>query len=31
MYFMYLATRYGGLAPFEDAVSGDGSFENEAF
>lgn len=31
MYFMYLATRYGGLTPFEDAVSGSGSFENEAF
>lgn len=31
MYFMYLATRYGGLTPFEDAVSGNGSFENEAF
>ena len=31
MYFMYLATRYGGLSPFEEAVLGDGSFENEAF
>lgn len=31
MYFMYLATRYGGLEPFEKAFSGEGSFENEAF
>ena len=31
MYFMYLATRYGGLLPFEDAASGKGSFENETF
>ncbi|MDV4151037.1 extracellular solute-binding protein [Clostridium sp. AL.422] len=31
MYYMYLATRYGGLEPFADAVSGKGTFENEAF
>ena len=31
MYFQYLATRYGGLAPFADAAAGKGSFENDAF
>ena len=30
-YYMYLATRYGGLEPFRDAVSGAGSFEHPAF
>lgn len=31
MYFQYLATRFGGLDPFAQAASGEGSFENEAF
>lgn len=31
MYFMSLATRYGGLEPFQKAVSGEGSFEDECF
>lgn len=31
MYFMNLATRYGGLEPFQEAVAGTGSFENESF
>lgn len=31
MYYMYLATRYGGLEPFANAAAGNGSFENEAF
>ena len=31
MYFMNLATRYGGLKPFQDAVAGTGSFENDSF
>lgn len=31
MYFMNLATRYGGLEPFQKAVSGEGSFEDESF
>lgn len=31
MYFQYLATRYGGLDPFAQAASGEGSFENDAF
>ncbi|MBC7960103.1 MAG: extracellular solute-binding protein [Vallitaleaceae bacterium] len=31
MYFMNLATRHGGLKPFQDAVAGTGSFENESF
>lgn len=31
MYFMYLATRYGGLQPFEDAATGKGTFENDSF
>jgi raffinose/stachyose/melibiose transport system substrate-binding protein len=31
MYYMYLATRYGGLQAFADAAAGKGSFENSAF
>lgn len=31
MYFQYLATRHGGLAPFADAAAGTGSFENDSF
>ncbi|MCI5901545.1 MAG: extracellular solute-binding protein [Blautia sp.] len=31
MYFMNLAARYGGLEPFQKAVSGEGSFEDECF
>lgn len=31
MYYMNFATRYAGLEPFNDAVSGTGSFEDEAF
>ncbi len=31
MYYMNLATRYGGLEPFREAVSGEGSFEAPAF
>lgn len=31
MYFMNLATRYGGLEPFEKAAAGEGSFEDECF
>jgi raffinose/stachyose/melibiose transport system substrate-binding protein len=31
MYFMYLATRYGGVDAFKNAVAGTGSFESEAF
>lgn len=31
MYYMYLATRYGGLDAFANAASGKGSFENPAF
>jgi len=33
MYYMYLATRYGGLEPFLQAVTGenDGTFEHPAF
>lgn len=31
MYFQYLATRHGGLAPFADAAAGNGSFENDSF
>jgi len=31
MYFMNFATRQGGTAPFADALSGKGSFENEVF
>lgn len=31
MYFMNLAARYGGLEPFQDAVAGTGSFEDECF
>lgn len=31
MYFMNLATRFGGLEPFQNAVSGKGSFEDESF
>jgi raffinose/stachyose/melibiose transport system substrate-binding protein len=30
-YFMYLATRFGGVDPFKDAVSGKGSFDSEPF
>lgn len=31
MFFMGLATRYGGLEPFNAAYSGEGSFEDECF
>ena len=31
MYFMYLATRYGGTEAFKNAVAGTGSFESDAF
>ena len=31
MYFMNLAARKGGLEPFQDAVAGTGSFEDESF
>ncbi|MFP3043107.1 extracellular solute-binding protein [Treponema primitia] len=31
MYFMFLATRHGGTAPFKAALSGDGSFTDPAF
>ena len=31
MYFQCLATRYGGIDPFHNAVSGEGSFEDECF
>ena len=31
MYFINLATRYGGLEPFQKAVSGEGTFEDESF
>lgn len=31
MYFMGLATRYGGLEPFNNAYNGSGSFEDECF
>jgi ABC-type sugar transport system, periplasmic component len=31
MYFMNLAARKGGLEPFQDAVAGTGSFEEESF
>ncbi len=31
MYFMGLATRYGGLEPFNAAYAGTGSFEDECF
>lgn len=31
MYFMSLAARKGGLEPFQKAVAGEGSFEDEAF
>ena len=31
IYFMYFATRYGGLEPFADAYSGKGSFTHPAF
>lgn len=30
-FYMYFATRYGGTDPFNDAVSGEGSFEDDAF
>lgn len=30
-YFMGLATRYGGLEPFDNAYAGTGSFEDECF
>lgn len=31
MYFMNLAARYGGLEPFQEAVAGTGSFEDDCF
>ena len=31
MYFMSLATRYGGLEPFQKAAAGTGTFEDECF
>jgi raffinose/stachyose/melibiose transport system substrate-binding protein len=31
MYFMYLATRFGGVDAFAKAVAGEGSFTDEAF
>lgn len=31
MYYMYLASRFGGLDAFANAASGEGSFENPAF
>lgn len=31
MYFMYLATRYGGVDEFNKAVAGTGTFESDAF
>ncbi|MDR0886759.1 MAG: extracellular solute-binding protein [Clostridiales Family XIII bacterium] len=31
MYFQLLAARYGGLEPFQAAVDGSGSFEDESF
>lgn len=31
MYYMNLATRFGGLEPFQKAVSGEGTFEDESF
>ena len=31
MYFQLLAARYGGLEPFQNAVSGEGTFEDESF
>lgn len=31
MYYMYFATRSGGIEPFNDAASGQGSFESEPF
>lgn len=31
MYFMYLATRFGGVDQFNAAVDGSGSFESDAF
>jgi raffinose/stachyose/melibiose transport system substrate-binding protein len=31
MYYMYLATRFGGTQPFIDAASGKASFESEPF
>jgi len=31
MYYMYLATRFGGLEPFRTAVTGEGSFEHPSF
>lgn len=31
MYFMNLATRYGGLEPFQAAADGTGTFEDECF
>ncbi len=31
MYFMNLAARYGGLEPFQEAVAGTGTFEDECF
>ena len=31
MYFMNLAVRYGGLEPFQKAISGEGKFTDESF
>ena len=31
MFFMSLAAREGGLEPFDKAVAGEGSFEDESF
>lgn len=31
MYYMYFVTRFAGIEPFNDAVSGEGSFESEPF
>lgn len=31
MFFMSLATRYGGIEPFQKAVSGEGTFEEDCF
>lgn len=31
MYFQCLAARYGGLEPFQSAVAGEGTFEDECF
>ncbi|MCL2034406.1 MAG: extracellular solute-binding protein [Oscillospiraceae bacterium] len=31
MYYMYFATRHGGLQPFQDAATGEGTFESDTF